>query len=140
MNREIEFRGIGQDGELHYGDLSILRNKMDGIEAGFYISNSAGMPYAYKIDEKTIGQFIGLKDKNGKRIFEGDIIRFFEPDSIWIFQVVYVEGKACYSLSSASRFMDIMAAQFDQQLTELYQKHFEVIGCIHTNPERMIKV
>ena len=81
-------------------------------------------------------QFTGLNDKNGKEIFEGDIIRFYEPDAGWVFEVVYVPEKACYSLSSPNRFMDIMAASFTAKLTEIYAGSImEIIGNIYENPQ-----
>lgn len=43
-------------------------------EGKWYISNKAGSPFAYEIDEETICQCIGLKDKNGTLIWENDIV------------------------------------------------------------------
>lgn len=123
--REILFRGKRTDNsEWIYGDLV---QWSDGVQIFDY--DGVGKVKNNVIPE-TVGQYTGLKDKNGKRIFEGDIVycksRLDNANMVIIFErgqfrMVLSENYRSYQTNSG--FYDINC--FDK----------EVIGNIHDNPE-----
>lgn len=115
--REIKFRGKSIEnkniGEWVVGDLHLL-------SPFAHIHTRLGTKC--KIDPNTVGQFTGLKDKNGRDIYEGDIYRFEDPDSI---------NEVYYSMGGGFAGFDLSPAFHNGcQLTNV-----EVIGNIHDNPE-----
>ena len=117
--REILFRGKSiDDGEWLQGDLYHRNDEVliNNFQKGFNIS----------VNPETIGQFTGLTDKNGKKIFEGDICKVGNL----IYKVVF--EYSCWWFKILSNRVYCCPA-FNSHCGE----HCEVIGNVHDNPERL---
>lgn len=136
--REILFRGkaINRDKGYHrtnykngawvYGLVTRLYDeRFENLPAE--MTNINGVS-GIEVDYKTIGQYTGLTDKNGVRIFEGDIVRYGDT----IHQVVFEQR-------NTTAYFGLVYSEIETMPFGHYQdlKQIEVIGNIHDNPELM---
>ena len=128
--REILFRGRRVDnGEWETGSLVYARMGTSEEQASIADKMTA---YHTPVIPETVGQYIGLCDKNGTKIFEGDILSAHldddYPENETMLEVVWYNN-GWYG-KSGKLFDD-----FDNG----FEKYFEVIGNIFDNPELLKK-
>ncbi|EIZ6626588.1 hypothetical protein ABZ223_002894 [Listeria monocytogenes] len=136
--REIEFRAKRIDnGEWVYGNLMQFEDSATFIFADER-KGASTLTYAHfiinnmhAIDEKTVGQYTGLKDKNGKKIFEGDIVRNINGEYSYI-GIVNKDRYTFYIKGVAPKDNYDFADVSD---TVTGKSSLIVIGNIHENPE-----
>ena len=125
--REILFRGKSEDGKWLEGDL--FQNK-----SRCYIRYPENDTYYThdRVIPETVGQYTGLTDKNGKKIFEGDIIQFD-----YIGKNLGVNGKASV-LFENGKFGVLWGWHNEFVCLDGFSNTtLEVIGNIHDNPKLM---
>ena len=125
--REILFRGKTEKGKWIYGGYAKCNNReyilpdIDLVGYEWVFKNIEVIP-------KTVGQFTGLTDKNGKKIFEGDIVAY---------NTLYIDGKEYQEIGyfeCCENFVSFII--HGKNITPFY---CEVIGNKWDNPELLEK-
>ena len=113
------------------------------VEGGYYVEKAGGYLTAvfivenltdrvverHRVDPSTVGQYTGLTDKNGKRIFEGDIVRFkWDVGRDYFFVIDFSDGEFC--ATPVHSLDDVWQFRIRGENEKLV-----VIGNIHDNPE-----
>ena len=127
--REILFRGKRIDnGEWIEGDYrSPWRDVPPHIVCNKILDNKR---YAADVDPDTVGQYTGLKDKNGKRIFEGDVVQYYGTYALEVF-IENGHAKIRWFDTATNRKCQELFFGYDAEADE----ECEIIGNIHDNPE-----
>lgn len=128
--REIKFRGKRADNrnwvyglvyKVHLCNGSYILN----IQSESYIVGETTLLFA--IDPATVGQYTGLKDKNGKEIYEGDILSCGDGNVPTLI-TWHDESHAYYAYN--------LKRKEHHRLDKFFLRYIgEVIGNIHDNPE-----
>jgi uncharacterized phage protein (TIGR01671 family) len=141
MNRVIKFRGkMIPENEWIFG--TILRIPAPPVCFGksetdkYYIQfpdprymPDWNMPYKMvqgEVNSETIGQYTGLYDKNGKEIYEGDIVEITRPCILERGEVKFING--CFDIKSKDTLLMLYQC-------EINNFKLKVIGNIYDNPE-----
>lgn len=126
MKREILFRGKKSNGRWVYGSLVVSEN----INPAIYYNVSKGvadvLDWCY-VSPESIGQYTGLTDKNGVKIFEGDVVIIGEKLKA---KVIYYDG--AFRMQSEFSPTPIDTTDMGYMMREFSVR---VIGNIHDNPE-----
>ena len=132
--REILFRGKRKDnGEWVYGNLIYKQASVGNSVIALIIGsaewdNNTGFYHlcnSHKVIPETIGQYTGLTDKNGKKIFEGDVVK--GKDNL-------VNDLEVYGYIDHKNGSFVIVGDFVTHYRWL-DYDVEVIGNIHDNPE-----
>ena len=144
--REILFRGKRiDDGEWVYGSYAFEPRRKGAFgqtiseldHESHYIVSKKNYEF-WEVIPETVGEYTGLTDKNGKRIFEGDIVKLYDTWGVWRATVEFGNPNGNYSwgwqlspLGKADINTDILC-WVEMEEAGAY---CEVIGTIYDNPE-----
>ena len=82
----------------------------------------------YEVDPETVGQFTGLTDKNGVKIFEGDILRIIERGET-------IDGGIVAFRNEYPGGWLVMDKAYESKCSLAMRNDVEITGNIHDNPE-----
>ena len=119
--REIKFRGKRVDnGEWVYGDIAHHDNVISHV--GQHPAD--GSMVVFDLDPTTVGQYTGLLDKDGREIYEGDILEFNHRGDVRSY-VIFDDG----SFDVKNQAKDVLL------YLNIINHKVNVISNIHDNPE-----
>ena len=128
--REIVFRGKrAKDGKWVDGSLFSSMTGQKFIRWEVEDDGAIEEIVQYEVNPETIGQFTGLTDKNGKRVFEGDILQWVDEDNT-------CEGaKLIFIVKFDGEYEGFFGEGESDNIEPWQFRNHEVIGNIHDKPE-----
>ena len=145
--RKILFRGKRlHDNKWIYGNfVSDCEGNPHIIEPRFFCEDGHHLQYEDNTDTpvfiipETVGQYTGLTDKNGTKIFEGDICRFKRFNDVHVGEIVFNVTTASFIMWYQS-IVGAYGEKATHQMLLSVCDDIEVIGNIHDNPELLQKI
>lgn len=122
MNRVNKYRGIHI--HVHQQNKHLNGRWVYGYLADENYINSTELEGEFLVDKDTVGQYIGVKDKNGKEIYEGDIVK---DENVNLLGVVKFSG----------RYLQFVVDDIhdgEQDYSE-FMNQVEVIGNVYENAD-----
>ena len=159
--REYLFRGKRKDNGEWVEGYYLYRgeecNKI-GTDVHYIVTHDLCGFSWHEVIPETVGQYTGLTDKNGKKIFEGDIIRYADLydyncyleciDNLEVYDNIdlgdiWTIDEVVYGIKVGYPAFDLNECDFEinglSELSESGQYFYEVIGNVHDNPEMLNK-
>lgn len=126
--REILFRGKDFSGVINHNWCFGSLDTIEDDRAIIIYSDRSGNKCRIFVDPSTVGQYTGLTDKNGTKIFEGDIVTTKFNERNKPYAIIYDEELATFIGRDKDNFNFTTLSGLDNSL-------IEIIGNIHDNPE-----
>lgn len=131
MDREIKFRAFGQKAQTK---IMFDVKKLDFVAKIIVVADLETNPCYLKMDEAILMQYTGKDDKNGKEIYEGDVIKYHHGEDIGIVKFGKFISHDRYDCGETEMLGYYVQDRYGRQDT-LAEVVCEIIGNIYENPE-----